>query len=160
MPSWGSKVTEFTNSYKFCFLYTSTVLQVFNTALGWQNKTRKRVRWVHTPNTAIAGLMQHSFYWPVLLRKPEGARFQCKALVGWSPGHNSPIVCHKYWHMYLLTWRMFWNNMSRSEQAPGSGFHPHDQNTKIYCFFGNLVGAIKNRSWKINTRPIIWKICE
>ena len=32
---------------------------------------------------------------------------------------------------------------SRSEQAPGSEFHPRDESDKIYCGFWNLVGAIK-----------------
>ena len=32
---------------------------------------------------------------------------------------------------------------SRSEQAPGSVFHPRDENTKINCVFWDLFGEIK-----------------
>ena len=31
----------------------------------------------------------------------------------------------------------------RSEQAPRSGFHPHDESTTINCGFWDLVGAIE-----------------
>ena len=35
------------------------------------------------------------------------------------------------------------NIKSRSEQAPGSEFHPRDKSEKNYCAFWDLLGAIK-----------------
>ena len=54
------------------------------------------------------------------------------------------IVLIKNWPSWSIRW---WNSendpatpifvvvRSRSEQAPGSGFHPRDKSTKIYCGF-------------------------
>ena len=51
--------------------------------------------------------------------------------------------------------------ISRSEQAPGSVFHPPWRKYQnLLWFFGTFVVQYKIRSWKINTRQIIKKIGE
>ena len=45
----------------------------------------------------------------------------------------------------FVTWGSKGTFTSRSEQAPGSGFHPRDKSFKIDCGFWDLVGAIKTK---------------
>ena len=43
----------------------------------------------------------------------------------------------------MTTLKLCTPHISRSEQGPGSGFHPRDESDTIYCVFLDVLGTIK-----------------